>query len=84
MRGNEKERQELSTLKIKADAANIRMNDFQQDIATAITDIAFKQFTEFKEMDSKEILDFGNILSVHLWELTQALSDLHYRVRNNV
>lgn len=71
----------LKTLEQQADAANNRMNSFQNDVAAAITDLAFHYFPELKDMDADDFRAFGKIISQHTWRLTADADKLHYQVR---
>lgn len=72
---------ELSTFKHAADAAQQRTTNFQQALAAALTDIAFKEFRELQDMEAHHIHAFGDIVSSHTWRIANALDQLHCMVK---
>ena len=77
------ERNELRKLEQLADDANLRMNRFQDEMAAAITDLAFKHFIALQNMDAAFIRQFGSILSSNTWRITQDLDSLNYAVKHS-
>jgi len=84
MKHSEKEKilAELNQLKLLADVSNNRMNNFQDDLAAALTDAAFKHFGELKDMEADDIRAFGKLVSKHTWSIAAELDRLRYKVSN--
>lgn len=75
---------EMKHLLRAADQANDRMNNFQNEVTAAITDVIFKHFSSLNEMDAGHIRCFGKMLTTHTWRITEDMDKLRYVVDNNL
>ena len=72
----QKDLEQLALLKTEAEKSTHLMEEFQQEMAEAVTEIVLRRYPVLKEMDAEYIRDFGELVSRSTWELAVEMDHL--------
>ena len=76
----QKDLEQLAVLKAEVERSTVFMENFQQDVAEAVTEIAFKYYPSLKEMDSSYIQQFGDVVSRNTWDLAMHVDHISSQI----